>query len=841
MCDKTAFPSRILSFPVREPDLPATPRSGINLLVLGWLPAACALLAILQVASSGIASSSRDRAAFVVERWDVIEVSLKGPHSGNPFVEVELSARFTSGERVVEVDGFYDGDGVYRIRFMPESLGEWQYETKSNRPELNGNKGKFTCVNASPGNHGPVRVHKTYHLAYADGSPYFQIGTTCYAWTHQGDELEEQTLATLKKSPFNKMRMCVFPKSYAYNQNEPKYYPFEGKPLKNWDTSRFNPAFFRHFEKRIADLRDLGIEADLILFHPYDRWGFQNMGREADDRYLRYVVARFSAYRNVWWSMANEYDLMKSKTMDDWDRFFQIVQKHDPYQHMRGIHNCRGFYDHTKPWVTHCSIQSSDFGRARQWREMYKKPVIYDECRYEGNIPQGWGNITAEEMVRFFWLGTMAGCYVGHGETYKHPQDILWWSKGGVLHGQSPARIAFLKKVMEPTPFADMVPSELAPGSLLLSKPGELTFVYFNRPAAINLTLSGERPYKVDSIDTWNMTITPAGSAQPGEFHFTATKADTLLRLMPYKPGERMRPEAKASARPTEGVAPLRVQFSTPSTLKREWTFGDGNASNEQNPAHTYAKPGLYTATLTVTDEAGLSSGASLLIAVDRASDEAIVRVGFTDGDFPRTKLHGNIARGKDGSYDLGDREPWKWISVGDKPIEALEGLRSFTILGWVYATSLTMGSGGNRIAFNLDYDRAGFDLVCLQDGRLRLSVNEWPDGVRNDSSAGKIALNRWTFFAVTYDGTKDKDNVAWHFGDSDAAAKLDRTTTYSRGPTGKGSGPLTLGNYNETIHRHGLDRQFRGRIRGIQIFGSRIGPRGALSLREIQRRQQDK
>ena len=28
-----------------------------------------------------------------------------------------------------------------------------------------------------------------------------------------------------------------------------------------------------------------------------------------------------------------------------------------------------------------------------RFREQYRKPVIYDECKYEGNIPQGWGNL----------------------------------------------------------------------------------------------------------------------------------------------------------------------------------------------------------------------------------------------------------------------------------------------------------------------------------------------------------------------------------------------------------------------------------------------------------------
>ena len=55
-------------------------------------------------------------------------------------------------------------------------------------------------------------------------------------------------------------------------------------------------------------------------------------------------------------------------------------------------------------------------------------------------------------MTQRFWLGTLSGCYVGHGETYKHPQDILWWSKGGVLHGESPQRIQWLKDFMAQAP-----------------------------------------------------------------------------------------------------------------------------------------------------------------------------------------------------------------------------------------------------------------------------------------------------------------------------------------------------------------------------------------------------
>ena len=81
------------------------------------------------------------------------------------------------------------------------------------------------CGAALAGAHGPVRVRNTHHFAYADGTPFFPFGTTCYAWMHQSEELQQQTLESLRNAPFNKIRMCVFPKSYQYNHNEPALYP----------------------------------------------------------------------------------------------------------------------------------------------------------------------------------------------------------------------------------------------------------------------------------------------------------------------------------------------------------------------------------------------------------------------------------------------------------------------------------------------------------------------------------------------------------------------------------------------------------------------------------------
>jgi len=64
-------------------------------------------------------------------------------------------------------------------------------------------------------------------------------------------------------------------------------------------------------------------------------------------------------------------------------------------------------------------------------------------------------------------------------------------------------------------------------------------------------------------------------------------------------------------ATPVLGDAPLTVTFSSQSsrgsesTIAYDWDFGDGTHSTEQNPVYTYSIPGLYTVSLTVSNNKG--------------------------------------------------------------------------------------------------------------------------------------------------------------------------------------------------------------------------------------------
>ncbi|WP_263409524.1 DUF5060 domain-containing protein [Terriglobus tenax] len=488
-----------------------------------------------------------------VERWGVFELELNGPSHGNPFVDVTLTAHFTQEHRTVAVKGFYDGDGLYRVRFMPDAEGVWSYTTASSAAELNGKTGHFACAPASEGNRGPVTTANRFHFIYADGSPYSPFGTTTYSYLFATDTNAAVSLEGMR-GYFNKSRVCVLPKPLG--NNGPELLPFprsgEGKDATN-DYTHFNPAYFRLVEKRILELQGAGIEADCILFHPYDAWGYKAMPNGADDFYLRYVVARFAAYRNVWWSIANEYDLVKTKSMPDWDRYFRIVQAEDPYGHLRSIHHSQVIYDHSRPWCTHASLQSWDFEKSAARREAWNKPIVYDEIQYEGDVDRRWGNLAAEEMVRRFWLATVRGSYASHGEVFRaeetgpHAHEPSW-SDAGRLRGDSAAKIRFLHEVI--AKYARTGLNEFENSYYLSAgKEGELYLWYFDyhRPSRYDFPLPNTAIFEAVLLDPWERKETKLQGSFTGK-----SRVD-----LPGKPYQAIlfRKTAEVKGKPTGQVA----------------------------------------------------------------------------------------------------------------------------------------------------------------------------------------------------------------------------------------------------------------------------------------------
>ncbi len=132
------------------------------------------------------------------------------------------------------------------------------------------------------------------------------------------------------------------------------------------------------------------------------------------------------------------------------------------------------------------------------------------------------------------------------------PDDVLWWSKGGKLKGESPARIAFLRDILESGPdYVETIDKWQV--SNVAGKPGEYYLVYFGkqspgewkfqlprRSRKAPSELAGGMKFKVDVLDTWNMTVTPIaepftiGELKDGEY--TAFDVDNSTIRLSQKP-----------------------------------------------------------------------------------------------------------------------------------------------------------------------------------------------------------------------------------------------------------------------------------------------------------------
>lgn len=93
-------------------------------------------------------------------------------------------------------------------------------------------------------------------------------------------------------------------------------------------------------------------------------------------------------------------------------------------------------------------------------------------------------------------------------------------------------------------------------------------------------------------------------------------------------------PLAVAASDALVGTAPFEVAFdgagssdADGSIASYSWDFGDGAGSSDRDPVHTYVEPGVYSATLTTTDDAGGTDTATMVVTVneDQAPTAAIV------------------------------------------------------------------------------------------------------------------------------------------------------------------------------------------------------------------------
>ena len=133
-------------------------------------------------------------------------------------------------------------------------------------------------------------------------------------------------------------------------------------------------------------------------------------------------------------------------------------------------------------------------------------------------------------------------------------------------------------------------------------------------------TLSMFRLFDVDTfaeVYSETVPITADGTyGRPEKFRVRAHLNYSLDGNIP--------PVAQVSADPTSGPIPLEVSLdgsgchdSDGEIVSYQWDFGDGNSGTGISVTHTYTSPGIYIATLTVTDDAGAECPDSVKITAN--------------------------------------------------------------------------------------------------------------------------------------------------------------------------------------------------------------------------------
>lgn len=668
-----------------------------------------------------------------------------------------------------------------------------------------------------------------------------------------------------------------------------------------FDLTRFNVAFWQKYERMLRHARERDVIVSVIFFI-----GGQVLptpfaaASEDERRFYRYGVARLAAFANITWDLGNEHNFHRE--VPTWcDGLGPLVKAWDPYGHLCSAHNVI-YRTPGKTWNDMQLIQRWDSGqnafmlgeRVKQAALGRALPQINEEYGYEDLWEKAPGQRAADTRRRCAWEIAMAGCYQTTGETAERGTGFPPDSGGGWVNGRGDNTMTMLQGYAHlvdfftsfdwwrATPRNELVRG----GAFCLAETGKLYAVYLPHPAHVTLTLApGNYHARWFNARSGQWADAPVASGPRWTTPVPPGEGDWALLL-------RHDPQLRDTTPPTPiaaaGITPNHVLITftkgvdkrqlAPEQFSLEPAVPVLKAMSGNDPEQVRLATGPFASgtryTLTVQGVQDLAPTPNRLTAPARIAFDVqdatrpIVELRFSEGRGQVTASTGNSARvaatakligkqitwstntppgGAPGALDFGSEPTACAAELEGETLNALKGLKSFTLSGWINCRSAKTGAGGNRIVTAINHGGDGFDLVLLADGRLQLGVNAWPDGSSARSSPGRIPSDattpaaNWRFFAVTYDATCSSAHVKFYFGSPEREATLDTTVSYNSGPVGDNLGPLAVGHFNCRTRDGNPDRMFRGLIDEVRVHGSPLDGAGALPLERIRELQQAK
>lgn len=528
-----------------------------------------------------------------VQRWDKYEITLTASKSyANPFQDVDLTGTFThahevSGE-VITVNGFYDGQATWRMRFMPTALGAWNYVTQSADPGLNGKNGELVCIEPTlPYLHGPL-LTRGHHFFHADGTPRFLISTRM-SCPYASSEVWERIIRYMKTHQINRV---LFIMGGIHGTIKELY----GAGPDFW---RYNLDKFQSIDAFIDALR----RADILVspyFYYFNDGVQRGLTTEQDKAYIRYGMARFGAYVNVMPVLSNEveqkftnrtgqYDLASHDWANEMGNYLSElsvfglpVAVHNPMETENAIQP--GFYTLLKDWPfpwTDFMLRQAQLAALSTAPELsddipeqkapiynvrgysrhnqllidlrrFGVPVINEEPGYEmyghSATPDSdrinlrpWNSQTPETLIPTLWTAVTAGAYTmwGHYSTYEMNDPLP-----GMQRSITPTYLKILYNFISALPYWEMeasnhlvsqgevtVEGEAYRTNFCLAKTGEIYLIFSLNGGQVTVNLTPPNIYKAVQMDPRTGKQTDLGPVNGGEQVISLPGKEQVLLL----------------------------------------------------------------------------------------------------------------------------------------------------------------------------------------------------------------------------------------------------------------------------------------------------------------------